>query len=137
MLATSSHKLQRQAMRAGRRVGGTGAGGRNATGRVRALRRTRSAQVNVQVLNKSNCVDHATYVCISCIDTQCIHVHVHVHVHVHGGKVMLAIVFVMQRAHFILASKSISLVQSPATISCVSPPTNAPTAAPYRSPMLR
>ena len=46
MLATSgaftSRKLQRQAMRAGRRAGGTG---RKATGRVRALRRTRSAQV--------------------------------------------------------------------------------------------
>lgn len=46
MLATSgaftSRKLQRQAMKAGKRVGGTG---RNATGRVRALRRTRSAQV--------------------------------------------------------------------------------------------
>ena len=50
MLATSgaftSRRLQRQAMRAGRRVGGgTGGGARNTTGRVRALRRTRSAQV--------------------------------------------------------------------------------------------
>ena len=45
--AFTSRKLQRQAMRAGRRVGGgTGGGARNTTGRVRALRRTRSAQVN-------------------------------------------------------------------------------------------
>ena len=53
MLATSgafvSRKLQRQAMRAGRRVGGgTGGGARNMTGRVRALRRTRSAQVKIK-----------------------------------------------------------------------------------------
>ena len=45
--AFTSRKLQRQAMRAGRRVGGgTGGGARNTTGRVRALRRTRSAQVH-------------------------------------------------------------------------------------------
>ena len=50
MLAASAsgslraRRLQRQAMRAGRRLGGRTGGG--ATGRVRSLRRTRSAQVH-------------------------------------------------------------------------------------------
>ena len=60
MLATSgaftSRKLQRQAMRGGRRVGGGGTG-RKTTGRVRALRRTRSAQVwgFVQDMSMQDC----------------------------------------------------------------------------------
>ena len=54
MLATSgaftSRKLQHAAMRAGRRAGGgIGGGARNTTGRVRTLRRTRSAQVMNQI----------------------------------------------------------------------------------------
>ena len=72
MLASSgaftSCKLQRQAMRAGRRVGGgTGGGARNTTGRVRALRRTRSAQVNIIKLR--TCLQQnifCTYVSIVC-----------------------------------------------------------------------
>ena len=66
MLATSgaftSRKLQRQAMRAGRRVGGTG---RNATGRVRALRRTRSAQVYGNNHHNYHINNIIRYACIS------------------------------------------------------------------------